>query len=119
MKVSKTFTFHSAHFLPNHPTCGKMHGHTYKLEVTLEGRNLFGIVADFKTIAVMVEFHVVDKLDHRLLNDILSYPTAENIAQWIWKQVQRNMSRFFQDKVKLISVKLWETETSMVEYNGD
>ena len=30
-------TFDSAHFLPNHPKCGRIHGHTYKVEIEVEG----------------------------------------------------------------------------------
>lgn len=108
MKITKVFTFHSAHFLPNHPTCGRVHGHSYRLEVTLEGEVRDGVVMDFADIKTLVEKAVLSKLDHTCLNDVIPYPSAENLAMWIWRHLP----------IQLAYVRVWETETSMVEYDG-
>ncbi len=39
-----------AHFLPGHPKCGQLHGHTYKVEVTIEGEQTGGMVIDFNEL---------------------------------------------------------------------
>ena len=36
-----------AHFLPGHHKCGALHGHTYRVEVTIEGENKTGMIVDF------------------------------------------------------------------------
>lgn len=52
MKIAKEFTFDSAHFLKDyHGKCERMHGHTYKMRVTVEGEiQKNGLVMDFSEI---------------------------------------------------------------------
>ena len=80
--VTRTFTFEAAHQLPWHDgKCRNLHGHSYRLEVTVEGPiGPQGIVVDFADIKRVVERDVVDVYDHRYLNDLLDNPTAELIA---------------------------------------
>ncbi len=110
--ITKVFTFDSAHSLPNYPgQCKNIHGHTYKLEVTVKGKinHETGMVMDFDELKHSVKKHVVSKLDHCYLNDVLPcIPTAENIAIWICQSVKDNLP-------SLYKVKLWETPTSYVE----
>ena len=37
MRLGITEYIDCAHFLPGHPKCGQVHGHTYKVEVVIEG----------------------------------------------------------------------------------
>ena len=61
----------SAHYLPEHETCGIVHGHTYKIEIVLEGEKQdSGMVMDFYEIKKGVR-EILKKYDHKLLNDIL------------------------------------------------
>ena len=90
MLVTKEFTFDSAHFLTNYyGKCERMHGHTYKLQVTVEGpvcEN--GLVIDFVVLKRIVKGQVLNKLDHQLLNDVLENPSAERLVMWIWDQLK-------------------------------
>jgi 6-pyruvoyltetrahydropterin/6-carboxytetrahydropterin synthase len=90
MFVSRDFLFDSAHFLTDYyGKCERMHGHTYKLEVTLEGNvQKNGLVIDFVVFKRMVKKQVLDKLDHHVLNDIVKNPSAENVVLWVWDQLQ-------------------------------
>ncbi|HZK18965.1 MAG TPA: 6-carboxytetrahydropterin synthase QueD [Clostridia bacterium] len=110
--ITKQFTFNSAHYLPNHPGhCKNLHGHTYKLELTIKGHTnaQTGMVMDFEDLKQTVKKYAVDKLDHRLLNEVLpDIPTAENIALWICRSLQEELPEVYR-------VKLWETPTCYVE----
>ena len=110
MLVTKEFTFDSAHFLPDyHGKCEAMHGHTYKIHVTIQGKvHPDGMVYDFVELKKLVKLKVVNKLDHQLLNDIIKIPSAENIAIWVWEQLEKDLP--------LYEIKVWETATSFVTY---
>ena len=118
MLVTKEFTFDSAHFLPSYNgKCENMHGHTYRLQVTVDGPlDHEGMVIDFALLKKTVKAKVLDQLDHKLINDIIKVASAENIAIWIWGQLV-NASEFPKE-VRLHEVKLWETSNSSVTYNG-
>jgi 6-pyruvoyltetrahydropterin/6-carboxytetrahydropterin synthase len=115
MIITKEFTFDAAHFIPNyHGKCEKLHGHTYKLQVSIEGDvNEHGMVLDFAELKKIVKEHVIHKLDHTSLNDTIENPSAENTAIWIWAQLKNIQG------AKLYEVKLWETPTSFVTYHGE
>ena len=46
MKLGITEFIDCAHFLPGHPKCGQIHGHTYRVEVVIEGQNTGGMILD-------------------------------------------------------------------------
>src|SRR3989442_13110592 len=79
--VTRAFAFEAAHQLPWHAgACRNLHGHGYRLEVTVAGPlNDDGIVIDFADVAAVVRREVVDRYDHTYLNDLLDNPTAEVI----------------------------------------
>lgn len=114
MLVSKEFTFDSAHFLTKyHGKCENMHGHTYRLRVTVEGPvQEDGMVLDFKELKALVKEKVVDKYDHQNLNDFFENPSAELIAMKIWEDLKDLPVG------KLYEVVLWETADSFVTYRG-
>lgn len=116
MLITKEFLFDAAHKLTDyHGKCENLHGHTYKLHVTVEGKiKKNGLVVDFLEIKKIVNDKVLDKLDHSYLNDFFKNPSAENIAMWIWKQLM-DMKKF---DVKLYEIALWENPTSFVTYRG-
>lgn len=111
MLVCKEFTFDSAHRLPDYNgPCAQLHGHTYRLQVVVEGQiDKNGMVIDFADLKQLVQKTVLIPLDHHYLNDLLKQPTAENIAEWIWQQLQ--------GKLNLFEIRLWETPTSFVIRN--
>ncbi len=112
MRVSKEFTFDAAHNLVNYDgKCEALHGHTYRLRVTLEGPlQEDGMVFDFSEIKRIVDERVISVLDHAYLNDTISQPTAENIAIWIWKRLE---------DLPLFEIRVWETAGSFVTVRGE
>lgn len=114
MLITKEFTFDSAHFLPNYNgKCERLHGHTYKTHVTIKApvNKETGLAFDFVELKKIVKEHVIEKLDHYLLNDIIPISSAENIAIWIWDELAK------QD-LPLYEIKVWETPTSFCTYRG-
>jgi 6-pyruvoyltetrahydropterin/6-carboxytetrahydropterin synthase len=109
--VTRTFTFDAAHQLPWHPgKCRRLHGHTYRLEVSVEGPiGEQGIVCDFAALDAVVRREIVDRYDHTYLNDALDNPTAELLAADIWKRLEASSPG------ALAHLVLWETPDSAVE----
>jgi 6-pyruvoyltetrahydropterin/6-carboxytetrahydropterin synthase len=96
------------------------HGHTYGLEVTVEGEidPETGSVMDFGLLKKAVQEHVIREMDRRHLNfdvDFLSgvNPTAENIAAGIWRRLEPHVA-----PARLVRVTLDETEKNRVIYEG-
>ena len=113
MLLSKDFKFDAAHNLINyHGKCERLHGHTYKLRVVLEGvPDSESMIMDFCELADIVKAKVISRLDHAYINEIISQPSAENIAIWIWNELKEELVR---DNCSLYEVHVWETETSCV-----
>ncbi|HVB25443.1 MAG TPA: 6-carboxytetrahydropterin synthase QueD [Ktedonobacteraceae bacterium] len=118
--ITKSFRFEAAHHLPGHQgKCANLHGHSYKLEVTLRGpiniapgKSSNGMVMDFGDLAQIVRSSVIETLDHQDLNAVTKlHTTAENLAHWIWDALVT--SRL--DEQLLYRIRLWETESSFVE----
>ncbi|TWH49122.1 6-carboxytetrahydropterin synthase QueD [Sporomusa sp. KB1] len=112
--------FEAAHQLPDYPgKCSRLHGHNWKVEVTVAGHELnhLGMVMDFKDLKAEVG-KVIDKLDHYYLNDLPAFkamnPTAENIAKYIYDSLAKQSS--FQQTIKICCVQVWESPRSAVKY---
>jgi 6-pyruvoyltetrahydropterin/6-carboxytetrahydropterin synthase len=87
-----------------------MHGHSYRLEVTVAGPlqadgSAAGMVMDFETLDGIVRQRAVDRLDHQILNDLIENPTAERVTLWIWEQLADPLPG-------LVELVLWETRNS-------
>ncbi len=114
--VTKAFTFDAAHNLTNYKgKCEALHGHTYRLEVTVCG-NIDqldnGLLMDFGDLKELVNREVLSKLDHSYLNDHFEQPSTELIALWILETLKPYVEEL---GLALTSVKLFETATSWVE----
>ncbi len=112
MKLGVITEFDAAHSLPDYQgKCAHMHGHTYQVEIVLEGEvEENGFVMDFYRIKRLVAEALQD-LDHSCLNHILPNPTAENIAQWIANRLAQDLEG---TAVSLFSLKLWEGKNKWV-----
>ena len=80
----------SAHFLPGHAKCGNVHGHTYKVEVIIEGENRSGMIMDFADLKQTVR-DTLQQFDHKLLNDFLEYPSIENICELMKRKLNERL----------------------------
>lgn len=109
MRLCREFFFDAAHYIPDYKgKCEKLHGHTYKLEIVIEGGvKKDGMVMDFVKMKEIVEPFVIDKLDHQSLNALFEKPTAEHILEWISAQLK--------EKLPLYSIRLWEGQGKWVE----
>jgi len=113
VQIRKSFTFEAAHVLPHHPgKCARLHGHSYRLDVALDGPlqatgPAAGMVEDFEVVSRVVKASVIDALDHRSLNELMDNPTAENIVVWIWARLSGEL-------LQLSELTLWETPKACV-----
>jgi 6-pyruvoyltetrahydropterin/6-carboxytetrahydropterin synthase len=116
--VTKEFTFDAAHHLHLYEgKCKSLHGHTYKLVITISGFvNNIGICVDFSEIKEMYEEVIKKRLDHRYLNEVLPLmnTTAENMIVWIWEELDKYLERMGkkQQGTRLEELVLYETPTS-------
>jgi 6-pyruvoyltetrahydropterin/6-carboxytetrahydropterin synthase len=76
------------------------YGHNFTLEVAVEGATdpETGMVVNLTDLDRVLKEEVDAPLDHRNLNlDVPAFrgvpPTAENVALWIWKQVEARIAR--------------------------
>jgi 6-pyruvoyltetrahydropterin/6-carboxytetrahydropterin synthase len=84
---------HFDHFPEGHPN-RRLHGHSFLVEVALEGEPdpATGFIADFGDVdAACAELRA--RLDHRMLNDIggLEKPSLENLSRWIWNELRARL----------------------------
>ena len=118
MEIFREFTFEAAHRLPNVPDghkCGRLHGHSYRVGVHVEGRigGTTGWVRDFSELSGAMK-PLLAQLDHYYLNDVegLENPTSEVLAQWIWERLRGPLP-------DLCQVLVHETCTSGCIYRGE
>lgn len=119
--VTKLFEFEACHHLPHYDgACHNIHGHSYKLEVTVGGQIVTdekdpkcGMILDFKDLKAIVKEVAVNKYDHSNLNNFFPNPTAEIMV----KQIAVDIMSKLPSGVFLVSCKLWETSTSYAEWN--
>lgn len=117
MEIFKRFTLEAAHRLPNVPDghkCARLHGHSFQVELRVEGEpgTESGWVMDFAALKVAFA-PIHEQLDHRYLNDIegLENPTSERLAAWIWERLKQGVPL-------LDEVVVHETCTSGCRYRG-
>lgn len=116
-EITKRFTFEASHQLPWHQgKCQRLHGHSYKLEVTLKAESLDvnGIVIDFDVLSQIVDASVVRRFDHQHLNDFFPNPTAEVLATEIYRIIAHSLRETAGSVIWVGSVRLWETEKCSV-----
>ena len=111
MKVCVLEHFDSMHLLPGHPKCGVPHGHTYRVEVVVEGPVQRGMVVDFDALKSALR-EILKTFDHTDLNKLLEFPSCENLATEIHKRLK---ARFADKK---LAVRIWEGDGKWAEYEG-
>ncbi len=86
MKLGITEFIDCAHHLSDHRKCGFPHGHTYRIDVTIESEFKGGMIIDFGELKEKVR-SVLIKYDHRDWNDFLEQPTVENICKFLYDEL--------------------------------
>jgi len=118
MFLTKVFKFDSAHNLVEyHGKCEALHGHTYRMEITIQGiPGKEGMILDYGILKSIVKERIVNRFDHKYLNDTVPQSTTENLVQWIWDELKEPLKG---DNYKLYQIKLNETDTNYIVYRGD
>ncbi|MSU46476.1 MAG: 6-carboxytetrahydropterin synthase [Lacunisphaera sp.] len=96
------------------------HGHNYVLEVTVRGQPdpVTGYIIDLGKLKRILHEAVVDKCDHRNLNDEVDFlkniiPSSENLVIAFWQQIEPRLTAG-----RLHCVRLYETPRNYAEYFG-
>ena len=115
-------TFSAAHLLAEiGGKCEELHGHNFKVEVTVGAPTLNseGIVIDFRLVKKWLK-DILDQMDHQHLNELPFFaeknPSSENIACHLYREMG---NRINEAGVKMLRVKVWESENAVVTYTED
>ena len=140
MKIVKIIQWDMGHRVMNHRSvCKGLHGHRYKAEICVEGSIVSesgvseeGMVVDFADIKRIAHSYIQEKLDHAFMvwdkdTELLDFfknskghkpvivpftSTAENVAAYIFNELDGQFKDAFGTGLRLYSIKLWETPTS-------
>jgi 6-pyruvoyltetrahydropterin/6-carboxytetrahydropterin synthase len=141
IRITKEFKFEMAHALHGYDgLCKNIHGHSYKLWVTIKGLVLNerthkkdGMVMDFDILKELVKPTIIDKYDHSLVLNansphaeidfsafekvfFLPYqPTSENLVSDFALQIKNNLP----EGIELYKLVLSETATSFAEWHSE
>ena len=119
-EVSVERTFAAGHALRNYKgKCENVHGHNYRVRVTIEGDRLddTGLLVDFLDVNSLLG-GAIEYLDHRFINDLAPFdeinPSAENMAKYFYDKVSGGLKNGV--PVRVSEVEVWETDTSSAVY---
>ena len=114
--------FAAAHRLENFKgKCESLHGHNWKVEVFLGGKDLdqTGLLMDFGEVKARTK-QVLEEIDHKYLNELAAFqdrnPSSENLAAFLFERLGAIFNR---DRVKVRRVNVWESDTSCASYYQD
>jgi 6-pyruvoyltetrahydropterin/6-carboxytetrahydropterin synthase len=109
-------SFSAAQWLRGHRgKCEHVHGHNYRVRVSLEGERLdeAGLLMDFAEVRRRLR-EAIEPLDHRLLNEVPPFdtlnPTAENLAKYLYEELSRRLA------VRIAEVRIRETDSATAAY---
>ncbi|MCW5977264.1 MAG: 6-carboxytetrahydropterin synthase QueD [Bryobacteraceae bacterium] len=121
-EVAVEQTFAAGHALRGYKgKCENVHGHNYRVRVTLEGERLnsIGLLVDFVEVKRLMRA-AVDYLDHKFVNDLPPFdtinPSAENMARFFYDEVQKGLAASGDVPARIQQVQVWETDTSVATY---
>ena len=141
IRITKMFNFETGHALYGYDgKCRNVHGHSYKLSVTVIGRPIsdsahvkHGMVIDFGDLKKIVKEEIVDVFDHATVFNkntphvelareleqrghnvlLVDYqPTSEMMVVDFAKKIKSRLP----ENIQLHSIRLQETETSYAEW---
>ena len=115
-------SFSAAHLLAQiGGKCEELHGHNFKVEVTVGAPklNAEGILIDFRLVKKWLA-KILDGMDHQHLNELPAFrdmnPSSENIAHYVFSAMRQFVDA---QNVKILRVKVWESENAAVTYTED
>ena len=130
--VTKTVKFDAAHVLTDHQgLCRNLHGHTYRVDVSVAQAGDGDMVIDFKELKGVLSEVILDRFDHSFIYNTGSVGESE-IAAVVEKHGMRtvaipfrstveNLAKLFFNELKdrisgLSAVKVWETADNCAEF---
>ena len=130
--VTKTVKFDAAHVLTDHQgLCRNLHGHTYRVDVSVSTETDGDMVIDFKELKGVLTEVILGRFDHSFIYNPGSAGESE-IAAVVEKHGMRtvaipfrstveNLARMFYNELKarvpgLSAVKVWDTADNCAEY---
>ncbi len=87
-----------------------LHGHTYTIDVAVEGDLKDGIVFDFCELRTIVK-EILNKYDKKNLNDLLQNSTCENLTNLLHSEIKNRIPK----ELKL-TLKVWQGQAAWAEY---
>jgi 6-pyruvoyltetrahydropterin/6-carboxytetrahydropterin synthase len=110
--------FDAAHSLRGYDgECSRLHGHTWDVEVTVEGESLdaIGILYDFKRLKADLRT-VLEEYDHQYLDEVAPFDamnaTAENLARVVYERLAPGATA----GVRVSEVAVWESPVARLVY---
>jgi 6-pyruvoyltetrahydropterin/6-carboxytetrahydropterin synthase len=149
VELAYQVTFDAAHRLRyHHGKCQHLHGHTWKVEVKIEGEAdpVTGMLLDFADLRDVIDVSILDLFDHALILNskdaelyraiaqtlnspdrivtIEGEPTCENLSRIIWERIVEYLKDegYTDDEpgsVRLKCVTVWESSHSYATYKGE
>ena len=118
-EISVEYAFSAGHALRGYKgKCENVHGHNYKVGVTVAGDQLnsIGLLMDFVDLRAAIKA-LVERLDHRFLNDLPPFdrlnPSAENLAKYFCDELQPQLRPH---GLRVEALTVWETDTTSATY---
>ena len=111
--------FASAHNLINYQgDCENLHGHNWKVEVTVAARELdkAGLGIDFKILKSETN-NILKTLDHKYLNELGPFkensPSSENIAKYLFDEIGKRLNN---ENITVEMITVWESDFASASY---
>jgi len=123
-QVSVDESFSAGHALRGYKgKCENVHGHNYKVRVTLEGSELdsVGLLCDFVYVKQVLR-SIIHSLDHQYLNDLEAFrvvnPSAENLAKHFYDEAAKQFAAL-SVPAHIKDITVWETDVTFASYRPD
>ena len=120
-EVSVEESFSAGHALRGYKgKCENVHGHNYRVRVTLEGPQLdkVGLLIDFAELKHVIR-GIIQRLDHQFINDLEPFrtlnPSAENMAKYFYDEVACKL-KDLPPGAHVRDIVIWETDTASATY---
>ena len=122
-EISVEETFAAGHALRGYRgKCENVHGHNYRVRVTIEGERLdsIGLLVDFAEVKRVMR-GLIERWDHQFLNEVPPFdtenPSAENMARFFCEEMTKGLAAAAREvPVRIAEVKIWETDTATATF---